>query len=343
MVALQGNTYIKYMVRGTKLYVFWLAATYNVGLLSNDRVFFGATIELVNGSTDSKVSYQYGDLSRGTTASFVTAVNNNTLADHVIGLQSGAGFYAAYRQRITNISIPGPIFSDLSGGQLAVAFGPNAGDFGDKKCASLTVTVSLQKCPSDSITVSIYDAGSCSLVDTKKAYFTGAGSVKFDMAGVDNVSNYYIKVAQKNSMEIWSNPITFSGYSASYDFTTDQFQELSGNLYYNGSDWCMISGDVNQDGAIDASDLSAIENDTEFGIPTIFATDLNCDDFVDASDLASCENNQGIFAGPPCSPAPSDNVRKVGSNDRQIFLPEVDKSQDASVKNRNTNLRSTVK
>lgn len=333
-VALQGNTYIKYMVRGSKLYIFWLGATYNSGNLSLDRVFFSAAIELLSlnsgngtmGISDSKISYQYGDLSRGTSASFVTAVNNNTLADHVIGLQSGAGFYAAYRQRITTISIPGPIFSTPAGGSLAVAFGPAPSDFGDKKCASLTVTVSLQKCPSDTITASLYDAGSCSLIDTKKAYFTGSGSVKFDMAGVDNVSNYVIKVTQKNSMEIWSNQFSFTGYAASYDFTSAQTQEAAGNLIFNGSDWSMISGDVNQDGAIDASDLAAVENDTEFGIPTIYPTDLNCDDFVDASDLASCENNQGIFSGAPCAPAPSDNIRKVGPNDRQIFLPEVDKS-----------------
>ncbi|HMS65215.1 MAG TPA: choice-of-anchor J domain-containing protein [Ignavibacteria bacterium] len=335
-VALQGNTYIKYMIRGTKLYVFYLAATYNSGLLSLDRVFFGATIELVNGSIDSKISYQYGDQSKGTSASFVTAVNNNTLADHVIGLQSGASFYAAYRQRVTTLTKFGPIFSTPAGGELAVAFGPNAGDFGDKKCNTLTVTLSLQKCPSDTITVSIYDASSCSLIDTKKAYFTGSGSFALDFAGTeDSPTSYYIKVQQKNSLAMWSNSFSFSGGSASYDFTSGQFQELSGNQTFNGSDWCMISGDVNQDGAIDASDLSYIENDTECGIPGCvsgYPTDLSCDDFVDAGDLASVENNQGFFEGPPCSPAPSDNARIKSTEDRQIFLPEVDKSPDMNVK-----------
>ncbi|MFZ1460913.1 MAG: hypothetical protein WAU38_08945 [Ignavibacteria bacterium] len=325
------DSYVKVLVRGTRLYVYWLARTYNVGGPSADVVFFGASIELVNTATDSRIIYQYGDASKGTTASFVTAVNNNTLADHVIGLQSNNIQYIAYRQRITTLTAFGPMFANVGGAELAVEFGTNAATL-NNKCATLNLKACLEVCPGDVATVSLYNT-SCGLIDSRQVTVNGT-SVPLSLAGVDNTpSQYYIKVSHKNSVTVWSNAITFTGYSASYDFTTGLSQVYGGNnLKNNGGTWCIITGDVNKDGTVDATDGSSVDNDAISGVEgsiSGFPTDLNCDAFVDGSDLSAGDNNVafGYFEDSPC-PSPNDFVvkeRVPGPFDGYIALPEQDK------------------
>ncbi len=48
---------------------------------------------------------------------------------------------------------------------------------------------------------------------------------------------------------------------------------------------------MNQDGIIDASDVSDVDNDAYAGLSGLYNTDLNGDYFVDASDLGLVDNN----------------------------------------------------
>ena len=57
----------------------------------------------------------------------------------------------------------------------------------------------------------------------------------------------------------------------------------------------LYSGDVNQDGTIDGSDLSAIDNDAALFSSGYIVTDLNGDNLVDASDLLIADNNAAAF------------------------------------------------
>lgn len=58
---------------------------------------------------------------------------------------------------------------------------------------------------------------------------------------------------------------------------------------------CLYSGDVNQDGTIDATDLSMIDNDA-FNFATGYVlTDLNGDGIVDGSDAVIGDNNAFNF------------------------------------------------
>lgn len=338
------NSYVKVIVRGTRLYVYWLARTYNAGGASNDIVFFGAAIELVNTATNSNIIYQYGDASKGTSASFVAAVNNNTLADHVIGLQSNAAQYIAYRQRITTITAFGPIFSTVGGGELAVEFGPDATKL-NNKCATLNLKANLELCPGDVATVSLYNT-SCGLIDSRQVTINGT-SVPVSFAGVDNTpSQYYIKVNHKNSLTIWSKVVTFTGYSLNYDFTTG-LNKVYGdnNMKLIAGKWSLISGDVNKDATIDAADGSAIDNDAISGVEgsiSGYPTDLNCDAFVDGSDLSAADNNvvTGYFEDTPC-PSPNDFVVKEripGPFDGYIALPEQDKRTSDEINKANINI-----
>ena len=68
-----------------------------------------------------------------------------------------------------------------------------------------------------------------------------------------------------------------------------------------GTLWSFYSGDVNQDGIIDAADISAIDNDATYSVSGYVNTDLNGDNFVDAGDMSIADNNVtfGVIAITP--------------------------------------------
>jgi len=80
--------------------------------------------------------------------------------------------------------------------------------------------------------------------------------------------------------------------TAFYDFTTAASQAYGNNLKLKGSKYCTYSGDINQDGIIDASDLIKIYNDSYVGVTGRYiVSDLNGDSVVDASDISTADNN----------------------------------------------------
>lgn len=61
-----------------------------------------------------------------------------------------------------------------------------------------------------------------------------------------------------------------------------------------GTKWTIFSGDENQDGTVDASDLSDADNDALNSLSGYVPTDVNGDDFVDAGDVSLIDNNGSI-------------------------------------------------
>ena len=55
--------------------------------------------------------------------------------------------------------------------------------------------------------------------------------------------------------------------------------------------FALYSGDVNQDGTIDASDVSETDNDASASLSGYIRTDVTGDDFVDAADVSIVDNN----------------------------------------------------
>jgi len=75
-----------------------------------------------------------------------------------------------------------------------------------------------------------------------------------------------------------------------------QNQAYGNNLILKGTKYCAYSGDVNQDGAIESSDLSIVDNETGFSNPGgQSVADLNGDFIVDAADLSIVDNNAYNF------------------------------------------------
>lgn len=122
---------------------------------------------------------------------------------------------------------------------------------------------------------------------------TGYGSFQFSNAV--NGMDYFIQLEHRNSLETWSNtPQQFTSSSLSYDFTSASSQAYGDNMIQIDTSpvkYAIYSGDVNQDGTIDAGDLIDIYNDILAGQSGYVPTDVNGDDFIDVSDLIITYNN----------------------------------------------------
>jgi len=117
-----------------------------------------------------------------------------------------------------------------------------------------------------------------------------------------NASNgtYYLVVKHRNTIETWSKSggESFTKYSSmEFDFTSDQIKAYGSNMIQIGDKWCIYSGDINQDGIIDISDVSLIDNDAFNFASGYVATDLNGDGIVDVSDAVYADNNSFNFIG----------------------------------------------
>ncbi|MBV6478398.1 MAG: Ycf48-like protein [Ignavibacteria bacterium] len=159
------------------------------------------------------------------------------------------------------------------------------------------------------------NGGILNLKDTIKTYLRNASSpfavVDSSYGVIDSINltaslvfkyapngTYYYQILHRNALETWSKSGGESftkGVKSNYDFTSSQSQGYGNNLVFKSPYWCMYSGDVNQDGSIDGSDLSLIDNDAtnfEFGY---IVTDINGDAIVDGADLAIADNNASNF------------------------------------------------
>ncbi|MEO8209255.1 MAG: FG-GAP-like repeat-containing protein, partial [bacterium] len=111
---------------------------------------------------------------------------------------------------------------------------------------------------------------------------------------------YYISINHRNSIETWSATGTILSRTnpASYNFSSSLQQAFGNNLKqvdHSPIRFAIYSGDVNQDGTVDLSDLTLIDNDAGAFTSGYVNTDLTGDDFVDVADLALGDNNAANF------------------------------------------------
>ena len=142
------------------------------------------------------------------------------------------------------------------------------------------------------------------IVATKKGYFSNTGLASFDFTGSQvkpNVS-YYIQLDHRNSIETWSEGLKtfdyFSFYTLKYNFYLGDYYAFGDNqinVDLSPVRWAIYGGDVNQDGTVDATDVSTIDNDAANFVSGYVVTDLTGDDFVDATDFAIADNNAANF------------------------------------------------
>lgn len=137
------------------------------------------------------------------------------------------------------------------------------------------------------------------LVDSATATIdslTFTGSFTFPNA---QSGQYYLVAKYRNTIETWSKAggelILDKGTINTYDFTTASSQAFGSNQILKGSEYCNYSGDINNDGTVDLTDLGSIDNDAANFVTGYVTNDLNGDDAVDISDLSIGDNNANNF------------------------------------------------
>jgi pectate disaccharide-lyase len=198
-----------------------------------------------------------------------------------------------------------------AGVDVGIPYFGNAPDIGAFEYVPLSLNINalIQGLTDPSTGIMIPDTISCVIKNGSTPFNTidsirvvlnanGQGTALLNKASLNTV--YYIKLNHRNSIETWSNQLTFTNSTPNYDFTASESQAYGNNLIQVGSKWCLYSGDVNQDGGIDLLDLIATSNDNLNGTPGIYSnlpTDVNGDGGVDLSDLIIVTNNNVIGIG----------------------------------------------
>lgn len=192
-------------------------------------------------------------------------------------------------------------------------------------------------------------------VDSGKAYPITTGShlsARLSLANALQGNSYYIVIKHRNSIETWSaNPVTITGDSTVYDFTTSLSQAYGNNMILVGGVASIYSGDVNQDGVIDIADISLIDNDGYNYVSGYVVTDLNGDGIVDGSDAAIVDNNayNFIYAITPAVPNPSmiRTHKRVNNNYDQklndINKNNIDLKKENEIKNNHISKNKKIK
>ena len=133
------------------------------------------------------------------------------------------------------------------------------------------------------------------IIDSTKSELNSAGSGIFTFSYPVNGVNYFIVIKHRNSIETWSSSTQmFTGSSLTYDFTVAVTHAFGNNMKQIDASpvrFGIYSGDINQDGTVDASDLSETDNDAFSSVSGYVRTDVTGDDFVDAADVSIVDNN----------------------------------------------------
>lgn len=284
---------LSYKVTGNQIIITYDKAPLKSGGL-DDYVSFQISIEIGNSlPANSDIVIQFNKDNTG--SSFLNKYYSNTLPAHLVGMKNISGTNSlTYRYRDnSNVTTGGILFDS----PLALQIGQYANKL-NSKGSDLNLKVLLEAVHPgrDTVKVSIADLQNPVLkVETRKVYINPDGTANCRFTLPDDESRYYLIIEHRNSIKIWSrfNGESFSSYSLNYDFSIDTSMAYGNNLKMINSSAYLYSGDVNQDGAIDGSDLSNTDNNARSSTPGYLSTDLDNDGITDGADISILENNVG--------------------------------------------------
>ncbi|MDQ3019143.1 MAG: hypothetical protein M3R36_01020 [Bacteroidota bacterium] len=155
---------------------------------------------------------------------------------------------------------------------------------------------------SDTVTIYLRNATTpFAKKDSAKSVLTASGTGSFIFFNITNGTNYYLVIRHRNSIETWSSSaIAFSAGTLTYDFTPAANKAFGSNqiqVDISPVRFAIYSGDVNQDGVVDLTDGSMIDNDASNFITGYVNTDVNGDNVVDLADATIADNNAFNFVG----------------------------------------------
>lgn len=138
---------------------------------------------------------------------------------------------------------------------------------------------------------------------------------------------YYFEVKHRNSIETWSKSggeVYTRGSGVSFDFLV--FNSAFNNNQYQvnvpNNLWGMFGGDIDRNGFVDLSDVTAVYNDASSFVTGYKITDVTGDNITDLNDVVLTYNNSTNFvtvqrpAG--AEPAPSPLIQPTDSRSRKF-------------------------
>jgi len=155
-------------------------------------------------------------------------------------------------------------------------------------------------------TIMVYlrnDSSPYFIIDSAKGVLDNSGYGTINFSNAVNGTNYYLELKHRNSISTWSaSGVSFSNSLLNYDFSDLVSRAYGNNMKQIDSapdKFAIFSGDADQDGLIDASDLSDADNDAVISLSGYVNTDVTGDDYVDAEDISIIENNVGVIKVTP--------------------------------------------
>ena len=139
-----------------------------------------------------------------------------------------------------------------------------------------------------------------SIVESKRVFIPANNFFNINFNNALLSTEYYIEVIHRNSISVWSSATEKFSYEngfTSRNFAGSASTAFADNLVSIDTSpvrFGLYSGDINQDGTIDAGDLSQVENDAANSLSGYVQSDVTGDDFVDAGDVSVVENNAAL-------------------------------------------------
>jgi hypothetical protein len=133
------------------------------------------------------------------------------------------------------------------------------------------------------------------LVDSSAGVTDSNGNVNLLFSAAENLTNYYVVVRHRNSVETWSSSgHSFEGNVMSIDLTLTAASAYGNNTIQIDSApvaFAIYGGDVDQNGSVDATDAGRVDNDAADYSFGYLPTDLTGDGYVDGTDFRIADNN----------------------------------------------------
>lgn len=146
----------------------------------------------------------------------------------------------------------------------------------------------------DSINIELRDAGNLSSVlFQNKTILSTTGQVTLQIPHtLLNTTPFYIVIKHRNHVETWSAQPILAQSNMVYDFSNQASKAYGDNqIEVQPNVFAIYSGDINQDGSIDAFDYLNLEPDITAGEFGYLITDLNGDSSVDILDYLILDPN----------------------------------------------------
>ena len=149
----------------------------------------------------------------------------------------------------------------------------------------------------DTVTIQFRNISSpYNLVEEKKVFLNSNGMGSGEFTSINEGNSYFITIKHRNSIETWSSTgKSFTAHALNYDFTSHSSKAYGLNMKKIVTKWCLFSGDVNQDGVVDLSDVSFVDTDNLNFQTGYRVTDVNGDLLIDLSDISIVDSNNLSF------------------------------------------------